>query len=104
MLGQYIGKNVRLVGRIENIDPTNGTIILTTSDNMQITALPVEYSPEEFAIVKVGMIVEFVCAPQLPNQVMRYHTTDFGENFDLNLHEQLVRLSTDKHRKIFFSA
>lgn len=103
LLQAHLGKNVRIVGRVTDIDIPTGSVTITSSDNIQVTSLPIENNPGELAAydLKAGSIVEFVCTPEGPNQVRRFHITDFGGNFDLDLHEQIVRLSHEKHRDIF---
>lgn len=102
MLASHTGSRmVRLCGRVESIDHANRLVHILTSDSHRVIADSQHATQDITESVQPNMVVELVCAVIDGQRVHAYHATDFGQNFDLDLYEEFLKLSHDRFRSIF---
>mmetsp|Transcript_3372 Transcript_3372/g.7377 ORF Transcript_3372/g.7377 Transcript_3372/m.7377 type:complete len:110 (-) Transcript_3372:746-1075(-) len=97
VMQRFIGKKVSVVGEIESTTP-EGQIVLITSDKGRIhintnpRAGPYDTKFLEF----VGNVVD-------PRTLQEEEHTNFGDNFDMNMYNEMVKLSNGRYADMFTS-
>ena len=83
-LPSFLNQTVRVVGRIQSIDPS-GAVQLTTSDNRPLTAFSAAVAQGEggydSSVYAVGQVVEMVGQVQEDGTLQEYIGVAFGTNF-----------------------
>ncbi|RHZ82193.1 hypothetical protein Glove_112g44 [Diversispora epigaea] len=94
LLSKYRNEVVRLIGRVK--ESSKNSAVLEASDKGQIRIL---LSPE--TILQANKIVEIIGRVRDDHSLQELNTTNFGEEFDLDLYENAVQVA-QKYSKLFF--
>ncbi|KAL7694005.1 putative replication factor A protein [Plasmopara halstedii] len=92
-MSEYIGTTVALVGAVESHRPT--AVVLRTSDGGIVNVTPQPGSDYGSRFVEViGRVID-------SETIQEFKTTLFGDNFDLDVYDNFVQLSTTKYKHLF---
>merc|ERR1711974_136370 len=83
LLGQYVGRSVRLVGKVLNMDHQN--MVLESSDHAQVKV----NFPAQITGVEGSTFVEVIGKVNQDLSVRGTVALPFGDNFDLDNHNEL---------------
>ncbi|KAI9916045.1 hypothetical protein PsorP6_007197 [Peronosclerospora sorghi] len=92
-MGAHKGHTVALVGAVVSHSPT--AVVLRTSDGGIVNVVPQPGSDYGSKVVEViGRVVD-------TETIQEFKTTLFGDNFDLNVYDQTVKLVQTKYKDLF---
>jgi len=89
-LPRYVGKNVRLVGRVTNVNTMKKTVVIETSDKQKVIVSTAKCEDGEHALNSITEIIGQVLDDLT---IEEFNAVDFTSNFDLENFDQLVHLS-----------
>eukprot|EP00798_Chlamydomonas_sp_ICE-L_P009934 gene9934-7804_t len=93
VMQRMVGKRVMLVGEVEIAEPNRLTV--KTSDQAKITVLTAPNAPYNTKFVEfIGTVVD-------PTTLQEEDHIDVPDNFDMNLYNELVKLSTGRYQDLF---
>ncbi|KAK9814149.1 hypothetical protein WJX72_001287 [[Myrmecia] bisecta] len=93
LLQRYIGKKVRLVGKVMGLDGDLLTVKAADQGLVYVKVLPGAGHASEY--VEIDGIVES------PNTVQEQQHVEFGSNFDLNSYNELCKLAHFDYPALF---
>lgn len=95
LMGRFVGQKVRLVCEIDG--PGDGSIIRgRTSDNGNVTI-----QMDVRAGLPSTKFVEFIGTVVEPGVLKEDSSTDWGENFDMGMHNEAINLMNNKYAFMF---
>ncbi|PUU81449.1 replication factor A protein 3 [Tuber borchii] len=94
LLQQYIGRTIRLVGKVSDVQGNGATL-----DSSGVVTVYLDRDSN----LKIGNAVEIVgkVNPDLTVKVLT--STDFGENLDMRVYEDLVGIC-QQYKEIFYDS
>ena len=94
MLPGFVGRRVRVVGHVTEVHPDRMQMTLTDSKVITVALDPQTQVP-------VGTIVEVVGVATGGETIQEHNVTNFGETFNLENYEQLVKF-THTYKDLFY--
>lgn len=92
LLGQHIGKRVRLVGKVEGVQ--GNSLQLRAADDGIVTVALRGAAPSDLYIEVEGTV-------DSPTALREESSTGFGSNFDMANYNELCKLSHGEFRPLF---
>ncbi|KAK2076420.1 hypothetical protein QBZ16_000945 [Prototheca wickerhamii] len=92
LLGQNIGKKVRLVGKVEGIQ--GNSLQLRAADDGVVTVMLRGAAPSDLFVEVEGLV-------DSPTTLKEDSSTGFGNSFDLGNYNELCKLSNGEFKSLF---
>uniref|UniRef100_A0A7S2UTE4 Replication factor A protein 3 n=1 Tax=Fibrocapsa japonica TaxID=94617 RepID=A0A7S2UTE4_9STRA len=93
----FVGRPVCLVGKVLDVQENSGSAVIQSSDGSSVQVVMAPGSSYLTSFVEiVGEVL-----PDL--SIKEFKSIDYGENFDLDLYNQVLQLANGKYQKLFYS-
>jgi len=89
----YVGKNVRIVGRVHQSPTPDGQAVIISSDGQEVYVNTLPTSAESW----VDPYVEIIGSVAEDSSITEIFSTNFGNNFNMENHNTLVILAQSNH-------
>jgi len=95
LLPNYLGRTVRLVGKVDGIDSASGICVLNTSDRASVNVVvnPMSHYDSQF--------VEVLGKVNNDLSISDMSVTNLGTNFDLDIYEQFLQITHQFHKELW---